>query len=132
MSSSADYKCFTSPTEVPVTVYKHQTPKSNAGKLVRASCIKQVHVAVPVICVIMSEKINRVNDCEISEKLCTCKKGWKVSCIGSRFLSGGEMRCANERSFREPELFELNIQQLFKHVAQLVSSEKCFPGAKLV
>lgn len=61
-------------TGVPVTVYKHQTPKSNAGKLVGAARIEQVHVAFPVIRVIMSEKINRVDEGDISEKLRTCKR----------------------------------------------------------
>lgn len=76
----------------------------------------------------MSEKINRVDDGDVSEKL----EDWKVFCIGTRFLSEGVVRCANERSFRQPKLFELHIQQLFKHVAQLVCSEKCLPGVKPV
>lgn len=81
MSSSASYKCFTSPLEK----YQSQSTAPKAGKLIRASRIKQVHVAVPVIWAIMSEKINRVNDSDISEKLCTRKEAGKFPASGAAF-----------------------------------------------
>lgn len=63
----------------------NRRPKSNAVKIVRAARPEQVHAAPPVIWVIMSEKINRVDGGDVSEKRRTCESLEKFSASGGAF-----------------------------------------------
>lgn len=76
--------------------------------------------------------IRRADERDDCEKPHTRKRLERFSASRAAFLSAAETRCANEGSLRQPKLSELHIQQLFKHVAQLVISEKSLPGAQMV
>ncbi|KAF5899244.1 Uncharacterized protein DAT39_011034 [Clarias magur] len=85
LSSSACCKCFISPAEVTVAVDVNRGAKSNAEKIVRAARAEQVHAAPPVVWVITSEKINRVDRGDVSGKRRTHESLEKFSAPGDAF-----------------------------------------------